>query len=70
MGTFCITGNNKHENKILAPCQHMEDTRFCNGLILPILYEDLKVTDTPLLDWICLDRFVTGCIGLFLFAPC
>ena len=52
MGTFCITGNNKHENKFFAPCQHMADTRFCNGKFYQFLYEDLKVTETPLFDWI------------------
>ena len=48
MGTFCITGNNKHENNIFAPCQHMADT----GKFYQFLYEDLKVTETPLFDWI------------------
>ena len=52
MGTFCITGNNIHENKIFAPCQHMADTRFCNEKFYQFLYEDLKVTETPLFDWI------------------
>ena len=52
MGTFCITGNNKHENKIFDPCQHMADTSFATGKFYQFLYEDLKVTEIPLFDWI------------------
>ena len=52
MGTFCITGNNKHE-KIYLPLVNIWQIRgFAMGKFYQFLYEDLKVTETPLFDWI------------------
>ena len=52
MGTSCITGNNKHENKFLLLVNIWQIRGFATGKFYQFLYEDLKVTETPLFDWI------------------
>ena len=52
MGTFCITGNNKYENKFLPLVNIWQIRGFATGKFYQFLYEDLKVTETPLFDWI------------------
>ena len=52
MCTFYITGNNKHENKILPLVNIWQIRGFATGKFCQFLYEDLKVTETSLFDWI------------------
>ena len=51
MGTFCITGNNKHEKKNLPLVNIWQIRGFATGKFYQFLYEDLKVAETPLFDW-------------------
>ena len=54
MGTFCITGSLliNMKTKFLSLVNIWQIRGFATGKFYQFLYEDLKVTETLLFDWI------------------
>ena len=52
MGTFCIMAIINMKTKFLPLVNIWQIRGFATGKFYQFLYEDLKVTETPVFDWI------------------